>query len=108
MNLPWLLNMAWRDSRKNRGRLILFISSIIIGIAALVAINSFSENLQKDIDNEAQTLLGADLQIESNIGMPDSIAQKLDETTIAKSTICLLYTSPSPRDRTRSRMPSSA
>ena len=24
------------------------------------------------------------------------------------STICLLYTSPSPRDRTRSRMPSSA
>ena len=25
-----------------------------------------------------------------------------------KSTLCLLYTSPSPRDRTRSRMPSSA
>jgi len=46
MNLSWLLNMAWRDSRKNRGRLILFISSIIIGIAALVAINSFSENLK--------------------------------------------------------------
>ena len=27
---------------------------------------------------------------------------------IAAHTICLLYTSPSPRDRTRSRMPSSA
>ena len=27
---------------------------------------------------------------------------------IGKSTLCLLYTSPSPRDRTRSRMPSSA
>ena len=27
---------------------------------------------------------------------------------IAESTNCLLYTSPSPRDRTRSRMPSSA
>ena len=26
----------------------------------------------------------------------------------AKDTACLLYTSPSPRDRTRSRMPSSA
>ena len=26
----------------------------------------------------------------------------------SKSKICLLYTSPSPRDRTRSRMPSSA
>ena len=29
-----------------------YISSIIIGIAALVAINSFSENLQKDIQND--------------------------------------------------------
>ena len=27
---------------------------------------------------------------------------------LAQSKICLLYTSPSPRDRTRSRMPSSA
>ena len=36
----WLLRMAWRDSRRNRGRLLLFVSSIILGIAALVAINS--------------------------------------------------------------------
>ena len=28
--------------------------------------------------------------------------------TMALITLCLLYTSPSPRDRTRSRMPSSA
>ena len=31
-----------------------------------------------------------------------------DTTTFGKIAICLLYTSPSPRDRTRSRMPSSA
>ena len=31
-----------------------------------------------------------------------------DRASIAKHVICLLYTSPSPRDRTRSRMPSSA
>ena len=30
------------------------------------------------------------------------------EFTIAKNTFCLLYTSPSPRDRQKSRMPSSA
>ena len=45
--------MAWRDSRRNRGRLFIFISAIIAGIAALVAINTFSENLQKDVDREA-------------------------------------------------------
>ena len=31
-----------------------------------------------------------------------------EKDIIARSTSCLLYTSPSPRDRTRSRMPSSA
>ena len=31
-----------------------------------------------------------------------------DENEFKKLLICLLYTSPSPRDRTRSRMPSSA
>ena len=33
---------------------------------------------------------------------------ELDEEKRAQENICLLYTSPSPRDRTRSRMPSSA
>ena len=82
----WLLKMAWRDSRRNRARLVLFISSIIIGIAALVAINSFSENLQQDIDNQAQTLLGADFKIESSAGLPDSIAQVLDTLSSNQST----------------------
>ena len=39
------------------------------------------------------------------------VAQHLGENmvrTIAMDSTCLLYTSPSPRDRTRSRMPSSA
>ena len=31
-----------------------------------------------------------------------------DETVLYVANICLLYTSPSPRDRTRPRMPSSA
>ena len=33
---------------------------------------------------------------------------KIQGSDIAKNKNCLLYTSPSPRDRTRSRMPSSA
>jgi putative ABC transport system permease protein len=63
----FIINMAWRDSRRNRGRLLLFVSSIIVGIAALVAINTFSENLQHDIDSQAKTLLGADMVLESNL-----------------------------------------
>ncbi len=62
----WVWKMAWRDARNNFGRLFLFISSIIIGIAALVAINSFHINLQADIDEQAKELLGADLVAEAN------------------------------------------
>lgn len=70
--------MAWRDSRRNRGRLFLFVSSIILGIAALVAISSFGDNLQKDINQEANKLLGADLVVEGNFPMPDSVAEQID------------------------------
>src|SRR5690606_1455162 len=62
----WILLMAFRDFRKNIAKLLLFISSIVIGIAALVAISSFGDNLDKDIDRQAKELLGADLSLENN------------------------------------------
>ena len=65
-NDPWVWRMAFRDSRNNYSKLFLFISSIIIGIAALVAIESFNTNLQGDINNQAKDLLGADLTVGSN------------------------------------------
>ncbi|OJJ17627.1 ABC transporter permease [marine bacterium AO1-C] len=73
-NLFWLIKMAWRDSRRNLSRLLLFISSIVLGIAALVAINSFGDNMRQAIDNQSKELLGADLVIRSNQPL-DSIKQ---------------------------------
>ena len=71
--MNFILKMAWRDSRRNRARLFLFISAITVGIAALTAVRSFSVNLTADIDREAKTLLGADLLIGANQTAPDSI-----------------------------------
>jgi len=62
----WILTMALRDARRSKSRLLLFMSSIIIGIAALVSINSASINLQRDIESKAKELLGADLALSSN------------------------------------------
>ncbi|WP_020532665.1 ABC transporter permease [Flexithrix dorotheae] len=77
--------MAWRDSRKNRSRLLLFTSSIILGIAALVAINSFSNNLKNDIDDQAKSLIGADLSVRGRLPMSDSVHAFFDTLALFKA-----------------------
>jgi putative ABC transport system permease protein len=62
----WMLKMAARDFRKTGTKLVLFVSAIVTGIAALVAISSFGDNLRKDIDRQAKELLGADLVLSNN------------------------------------------
>ncbi|TPE46426.1 FtsX-like permease family protein [Pontibacter mangrovi] len=74
--------MASRDSRRNRGRLALFVSSIILGIAALVAINSFADNLRTDIDKQAKSLIGADLVIAAHKEIEDEQQQLLDSIAV--------------------------
>jgi putative ABC transport system permease protein len=85
INLSWLFKMAWRDSRKNRSRLFLFISSMVLGIAALVAIYAVGDNLNHDIDNQAATLIGADLNLHSN-KEPAKGTRKLLDSLKGKST----------------------
>ena len=76
---PW--KMAWRDSRKSRGKLLLFIASISLGIAAMVGITSFRENLLAEIDKQAKSLVGADFRISGNRDLPDSILQSFQSLT---------------------------
>lgn len=63
--LSWTFKMAWRDSRGSRRHLLLFLASMALGVAALVAINSFGENLELAVDEQAKELLGADLSFET-------------------------------------------
>ena len=53
--------MAWRDSRTSRSKLLFFSCSIVLGIAALTAIGSLASNLERAVEEQAKTLLGADL-----------------------------------------------
>ncbi len=64
--MRFVSKMAWRDSRSSRERLLLFSFSITLGIAALVGIGSFRLSLARAIDEQARTLLGADLDIKSS------------------------------------------
>jgi len=78
LHVRWLWQMAWRDSRRSRSRLFLFISSIILGIAALVAIYSLGNNLRDEVNNQAAALLGADLEISGNQPAPQLVQHLLD------------------------------
>ena len=97
VGIVWLFKMAWRDSRKNRSRLLLFISSIILGIAALVAVYSFKDNLQRDIDQQAKELTGADLVVESRRPIAFKTGEKLsklgDEMALENSFASMIYLS---------------
>ncbi len=85
MNWNWMLKMAWRDSRRHRGRLMLFMSSIVLGIAAMVAISSFGDQLQDELDQEAKTLLGADIEVESQRPIDDWVIDYFDSLNIKVS-----------------------
>lgn len=61
----WTWRMAWRDSRTQRLRLVIFSLAIVSGIAALVAIHSLKASVQTGIETQAKSLLGSDFQISS-------------------------------------------
>jgi putative ABC transport system permease protein len=60
-----LLALAWRESRFARRRLLLFLSAISLGVAALVAVQGFASNLARGVREQARALLGADVAVAS-------------------------------------------
>jgi putative ABC transport system permease protein len=94
-DFAWILKMALRDFRKNLSRLLLFVSSIVVGIAALVAISSFGENLTQDIDDQAKELLGADLVLENNKPIGDQAVDSLATDMAAEVNFASMVAFPS-------------
>ena len=73
-----LAALAWRESRTARRRLLLYMSSISLGVAALVAIDSFASNVQASVREQSRNLLGGDVSFSDNAVFPDSLRQLLD------------------------------
>ena len=70
--------MAWRDGKASGKRLLLFMASIILGIAAVVSIQSFSENLKENIGLQSKALMGADFLIDSNQPANERVSELMD------------------------------
>lgn len=74
----WLLKMAWRDGRASYGKLLLFVFSITLGVAAVVSVHSFSRVLRENIALQSKSLLGADFVIESDKPVNDKVMGIMD------------------------------
>lgn len=76
----WVWQMAWRDARHNFSRLFLFVASLITGIAAVVALDSFNQLLQRDIDRNAKELIGADFVVNGDKKFSKEMLATFDST----------------------------
>ncbi|CAN5265169.1 ABC transporter permease [soil metagenome] len=78
MSWRTLGSLAWRESRSARRRLLLATSSITLGVAALVAIDSFAANVSRSVREQSRTILGGDISLRSRRGLGDTVTQLLD------------------------------
>ncbi|MBI6120183.1 ABC transporter permease [Salegentibacter sp. F60176] len=70
--------MAWRDGKASARKLSLFMASIVLGIAAVVSIQSFGENLKDNIALQSKALMGADYKIDSDKLPNERVIQIMD------------------------------
>ncbi|MCC5915060.1 MAG: ABC transporter permease [Balneolaceae bacterium] len=75
---PFSWRLAYRDARPQWKSLFLYSSAIIAGVAALVAILSFRNDVLLTVDDQSRELLGADLEMRSNQPFPEAINAFVD------------------------------
>jgi putative ABC transport system permease protein len=71
-------SLAWRESRTARRRLLLYMSSISLGVAALVAIDSFSTNIVQSVKDQSRALMGGDISFNSSVPFPPAMDSLFD------------------------------
>lgn len=79
----WVWKMAWRDGRAHKGRMLLFISCICLGVTALVALRAFGSSVRENIMSQSRSLLGGDLLIKSRQKHPEVLTEKLKGLSVA-------------------------
>src|SRR6185436_9203172 len=73
-----LPGLAWHESRTARRRLLLYMSSIALGVGALVAIDSFSDNVIRSVHEQSKALLGGDVMSNRQAARTPAIDSLLD------------------------------
>ena len=86
MNAGFVLRLAARETRAAWRRLLVLTAAVTVGTGALVAINSFSDNLRESVRGQARALLGADLAMTSRKPLDGHAAAVLDTLALGGRT----------------------
>jgi putative ABC transport system permease protein len=82
-SVGFVFAMAWREGRAAHRRTLFLTLAIAVGVGALVAINSFTDNLRESVRRQAQALLGADLALSSGAPFSEKSERILGEVLAA-------------------------
>ena len=77
---PYSWKLAYRDSKSQWKSLIIYTSAVVAGVAALVAILSFRNDVLLTVDDQSRELLGADLELRATQPFNDDIIAFIDST----------------------------
>lgn len=75
---PFSWKLAYRDAKPQWKSLLLYTSSMIAGVAALVAILSFRNDVLLTVDDQSRELLGADIEFSSSQPFTEPIVAFID------------------------------
>lgn len=75
---PFGWKLAYRDAKPQWKNLLLYTSSVMAGVAALVAILSFRSDVLLTVEDQSRELLGADIELRSIQPFPEAVVAFID------------------------------
>ncbi|MDT8368071.1 MAG: FtsX-like permease family protein [Longimicrobiales bacterium] len=75
--------LASREARTTLPRVGPYMLSIALGVAALVSIHSFRQDVARSVRDEAQLLMGADLRLQGNAPLGPALSAMIDSVEAA-------------------------
>lgn len=76
--MPFALRLAWRESRASLRRIGLYGLSISLGVAAMVSVHSFRDDVTRSVQEQARELMGADARFEAQGPLPEALDSVVD------------------------------
>jgi len=78
VRLRFAVRLALRELRHGLGRIGIYMASITLGVAALVSIHSFRDDVARSVREEADVLMGANARLDDDAPFPPNVVAVLD------------------------------